>query len=828
MKSARLIGLGLVAFFILAVLLALLSFSPFNPFAPTRIAENATPTRRPAPPATPLPAQPTLVGAVPETAAPLNPPSATPELPPPTIPANASEAFQQALTHRRNGDYVRAATAFRSVVQDNPDPALAREAQYRLGESLYLAADFTNAVPALDAVIQQNDQDGFAARAHYLLGDIFTQQQKYDSALEHLRAYRQRSGALTGVIDREMGDVLRAAGDSTGAIAQYQAAFEDPTFTNAQRVEILQKLAEVYAERGEHAVAATELGKAFELAPDNPTRARIEYLWGEQLYQAGEEEQALEHWRHALAAYTETAGAHQAVARLVELGAPGINELQRGIANFAVGNYQLAIQAFRRYIAATETPGAVVLYYAALAYQRLGDEAGALRNLGVLLQSYPDDPRVPDALYAQAVSQTRQGSITAAVATLRQLWQKFPNDARVDDGFWNAALWLEGAGNHAQAGALYTELATNFPASNFASAALFNAGVNYYLAEDYAAARASWNRALEKYPDTQYADGAAYWLGKLTRVQGDPEAATQFWQLATTPPRSYYSWRAFDALNQPAPPPSYDLADYAMDDSPAARAELAEWVSRWSGAPASTDLPPQVLSDPAFQRGSEYASLSRALEARPQFQQVNETFKENAAALLALALYYKDNNYFSLSIDAAGRLATLSGQAETAQPRLLRQLLYPTYFSDLIVPYAQQHNFDPALMFGLVRQESGFNPLSYSSAAARGLTQVIPSTGEGIARALNVPDFRQEDLFKPYVSVRFGAYYLGTVLDSFDGNILYALMGYNGGPGNARRWQKADIDAAVEGITLAETHLYVRTVYDQYREYVEIYRGGTR
>jgi soluble lytic murein transglycosylase len=144
------------------------------------------------------------------------------------------------------------------------------------------------------------------------------------------------------------------------------------------------------------------------------------------------------------------------------------------------------------------------------------------------------------------------------------------------------------------------------------------------------------------------------------------------------------------------------------------------------------------------------------------------------------------------------------------------------------VPYAQEHGFDPAIFFGLVRQESSFYPLSYSSAAARGLTQVIPGTGDLIARALKVDGFQQSDLFKPYVSVRFGTYYLGTVLKMFDGNPYYALGGYNGGPGNARKWQKPDLDVAVEQIHLPETHLYVRTVIAQYRQYVDIYRGGVR
>jgi soluble lytic murein transglycosylase len=469
-----------------------------------------------------------------------------------------------------------------------------------------------------------------------------------------------------------------------------------------------------------------------------------------------------------------------------------------------------------------------VLYYAALAYQRKGDQGGALRNFDVLLQSYPDDRRVRDALYGKAVSQTRQGNPGAALATLRLLLSQFPDDPRTDDGFWNAALTLEGARNHAVAGAAYVELATAMPASSFAPAALFNAGVNYYLAQDSASARESWNNAVKKYPASQYADSAAYWLGKLAREEGDETDAVKFFQLAAQPPRTYYSFRALDALNQPAPPPSYRVEDYAMHDTPETRREVEAWIASWSGAPAAEMLPERVQTSPAFRRGSEYALLSRALDARPPFQAVNEQFEDDAAALYALALFYKDNNYFSLSIDAANKLAVLSGMDETAQPQLLRELIYPTYFADLIVPYAETHDFDPAIFFGLVRQESGYNPLSFSSAQARGLTQVIPGTGDLIARALNVTDFEQNDLFKPFVSVRFGTYYLGTVLDSFDGNVYYALMGYNGGPGNARRWQRDDLDAAVEMITLGETHLYVRTVIAQYRNYVNIYRDTTR
>src|SRR5581483_9114592 len=569
---------------------------------------------------------------------------------------------------------------------------------------------------------------------------------------------------------------------------------------------VLKKIAEVRNSRQEPNLAITALEQAFDLAPDNATRADVEYLLGEALYDAGEKESAITHWKHALAAYTTEVGAHQSVARLVELDVTGIDELQRGIANSSVGNYALAIQAFPRYIAANETPGADVLYYAGMAYLRKGDPAGAQRNFDVLLQSYPKDKRIPDALYGKANAQMRQGSMAGALTTLRLLGKEYPNDTRASLGFWNAALLYDSAQNYPQAAATYSELVSSFPASTWAPPASFNAGVSYYLSQNYDKAKASWNTTLKNYPASEFADSAAYWLGKLARAQGDEKSALKFFQQATTPPRTYYSWRAFDALNQPAPPPSYTLDDYAIDDGPEARADMEQWIASWSGAPVSAQLPNAVLNDVNFKRGSEYASLARSLDARPQFLIVNQRFKDNAAALYALALYYKDNNYFSSSIDAAGRLSILSGRNETQQPRLLRQLLYPTYYADLIVPYAQQHGFDPALFFGLVRQESGFNPQSYSSAEARGLTQVIPGTADMIARALNVKNFEQSDLFKPYISILFGTYFLGTVLDYFDGNVYYALMGYNGGPGNARKWQKPDLDAAVESITLSESY----------------------
>jgi len=103
--------------------------------------------------------------------------------------------------------------------------------------------------------------------------------------------------------------------------------------------------------------------------------------------------------------------------------------------------------------------------------------------------------------------------------------------------------------------------------------------------------------------------------------------------------------------------------------------------------------------------------------------------------------------------------------------------------------------------------------------------QVIPSTGEQIAAELDwPPGYQTADLYRPYVSLRFGTYYLAAQRDRFDGRIEVALAGYNGGPANARRWLDDagdDPDLFLELITLDEPRLYLQRI----KEHLAVYRA---
>ncbi len=159
-------------------------------------------------------------------------------------------------------------------------------------------------------------------------------------------------------------------------------------------------------------------------------------------------------------------------------------------------------------------------------------------------------------------------------------------------------------------------------------------------------------------------------------------------------------------------------------------------------------------------------------------------------------------------------------------PPYFNHVRFGLYYKDLVLPAAAEHNLDPLLVFALIRQESLFEGFATSYAAAQGLMQIIPDTGHWIAQQLGWTDYQNSDVYRPYVNVLFGTYYLRYVMDQLDGLPYAALAGYNGGPGNAAQWLSIsgpDLDLFLQTISFDETRSYVRRIYEQYDVYRALY-----
>ena len=124
-------------------------------------------------------------------------------------------------------------------------------------------------------------------------------------------------------------------------------------------------------------------------------------------------------------------------------------------------------------------------------------------------------------------------------------------------------------------------------------------------------------------------------------------------------------------------------------------------------------------------------------------------------------------------------------------------------YDSVIEQASERYGIDPAVLHGLIQQESGFDPSAQSSAGASGLTQLMPGTASsmGVANPLN-----------PTESIEGGARYLSRLMSQFGGNTEDALAAYNAGPGAVQQYG---------GIPpYAETQSYVSKVLG----YAEAYR----
>jgi len=124
-------------------------------------------------------------------------------------------------------------------------------------------------------------------------------------------------------------------------------------------------------------------------------------------------------------------------------------------------------------------------------------------------------------------------------------------------------------------------------------------------------------------------------------------------------------------------------------------------------------------------------------------------------------------------------------------------------YDSLIEQSAARNGVDPAVLHGLIQQESGFDPSAQSSAGAVGLTQLMPGTASslGVANPLDAAE-----------SIEGGARYLAQQLSRFGGNTADALAAYNAGPGAVQQYGGVP--------PYAETQSYVQKVLG----YAEGYR----
>lgn len=811
-----------------ACLLALLILSACSP----------PPTQTPPPPAsltpTPPPASATLTPPPPASATPTPPPSASaspttppPASPSPTAPSPASptatapvavspaaELLRQADLLAHNGDLGAAIGGYQAALAAAPDEALAAETRFGLGKAFWRQGELEAA--GLEFERLSLDPAFVAARPEllYWLGRARGAQGQAETAAQSFSAYARARPLLASRAHESAGKALADVLDTAAVDAYTQALALAPDAISALRVR--EGLAAAQTLAGDAAAAIEQYQAILNQARNPGYRAEILYLLGQAQLAAGQPDAAWQSFDLAMRAQPESTYAYLSAIELVNAGLPP-DDLLRARVDFAARAYEPGFAALNNYRSAHPDHDGEAYALAAQAYESQGDYASAAREWELLLQAAPGDPRAAEAWLGKARSQWRQGDTAGALATYLQAAARSPDRETAATALWWAgflaerdeATLLEAAGH-------YRRLASDYPESKFAAQSEFRAGLASYRAGDKEGAKAGWT-ALAAAGKGTWSAAAAFWLGKMLLAEGDKAGAIAQWQAAAHDwgEENFYGLRAAQEMETLT-------GDYPLAPPEVAPDDLAAWLGRW----ATTPFDPAAPSPPELERAVELHRIGEYTLASAGFEALRQRWADDPAALLRLAIAARDLGYYDTSIRAAARVYTLSGQPLAQLPRSLQEIIYPLHYADLILPAAARNGLDPAIFLALIRQESLFGAVATSGAAARGLAQIIPSTGRSIAERLNWPNYSDEMLYLPYINVPFGAFYLAQSRVSAGGNIWQALAGYNGGPGNAAFWRRLagpDDDLFVEMINFAETQTYLRTIAVQANHYRRLY-----
>ncbi len=699
-------------------------------------------------------------------------PTATPtSLPAPTatpwVPAADLEVARQLL---RQGEFEAAAASFRAFAEAATDPEVRAQALLGAAVALGDGGDRPGSVAGIRHAIAAAPEGSRVARqAAYLLG----------VRLNETEAYFETIAALWPFIQEPVDDVLqpylaheyaRAAwrdGDYQGASDAWETVLGDPRTPPRLRNDVYQEQALVARARGDpeaERIWVTRYVSASGSATGRLDLARL-------LVDAGETTAAADQLRAIVANNPGTTASILAIAELDALGA-SYNLGEAGLAYYRARRYAQARDVLLRAVQEQVSPVALIFrnYYLAAAYEGLGNYSIAI--------SYYD----------------------AAAAISAQ--SPFTHRAK----YWAARL-TEDLDNPRGASSRYLALVRDGPGGEFTSESAFRAGYALLRADDPTAAVATWEQV-----------GAAvnprllYWQGRAYSLLGNGSAATASYEAAiAADPGDFHAFEAARQLGRSFPGfPAY---------RPVLPPRAPDWdaLAAWVAATRPGSLP-QVDT------GAARDLLEMGLRAEARQVVLDIAADEDPWKLLAGAKAAYELGLADSGIRLAIRLRTAVG---TAAPAELERLLYPLDYVAILNAEGEKYGFDPLFFAGLIRQESLWDPSAGSFAGALGLTQVIPPTGESIARALEFPNFTTADLLRPAVSLRFGAYYIGTQLSRFQDPYM-AMAAYNGGPGNAARWSAAMTGSTpadfLAAIDFAETELYVELVWENYARYTRLYR----
>ena len=328
------------------------------------------------------------------------------------------------------------------------------------------------------------------------------------------------------------------------------------------------------------------------------------------------------------------------------------------------------------------------------------------------------------------------------------------------------------------------------------------AGLASYRLGDYRRAEREFAAlAADRSQDPWSRAAGGFWAARSAEVLADPERGKVFLRAAAQLPETFYGMlaaRRLELLRAQGETPTIDSLIQAAFVQP------------------SPEVAAFVADDGRAHRAAALAQIGRLADAGQEIR-----------AGLVLARTDAERQRWTELAAVLGVSLAQSGAGPSA--RRSRPIDYP------VPPLAPKSGFtvDKALVYAIVRQESGFNPSALSPKGAVGLMQLMP---EAAAHAAGDDKLRGDmsPLYDPAFNLRVGQDYLTWLQQKGVGyDLVKTVAAYNGGPGLVAKTAQqvgagADDLLLMECLPAAETRAYVQQVMAAYWTYRQLFGEDTR
>jgi len=669
-----------------------------------------------------------------------------------------------------------------------------------LGRSLYEQGDFSGGDQALSRYLAVADGADSRERGITELRRAFSLREagRPTSALEAFAEARRLLPRLEDWILLWTAQAAAEAGDTMTV----RTALEETDPELAQRFGWGARV-RAFRAAGDRLQAERSAQAATMSLPQASQRAEAWTLIGDVRIERGDTAGARDAYTRAIEAASGASSAVQAARQLSSMrGLSPEDHLRIGRVYLRHGNRERGVAGLRTYLD-TGSPSATTRAEVELELGRALFADGQYDQVSrrmLELAGSAGSPRIAsEAMYLAARAQYRDGDRSRAIETLRRVPQRFEGQpATVRANFLIADL-AHDEGELQTARTYYRRAIEAGPEQDEAGLSMMRLGGLAFQQGDHAEALEVFTTYLGRFPNGRRAQQAAYWAGRAAAELGRAAESREHLRRARGyDPLTFYGFRAAELLGvrpdsiplEPAPAEALEL-----------RGELAAGMAR-------VDL----LRD-----------LDRSAAADFELERLRSHFaaRDGGSYLIAEALNSRGMTYSGIMI---GRQIL---EAEGAyNPRLLR-IVYPFPYMNVVADEARELGLDPFVVAGLIRQESMFSATAVSGVGARGLMQIMPETGRGLARGAGIRDWDVGILTRPEVNIHLGVRYFAELLDRYDGRVSAALAAYNAGPTRVARWSRLpeweDEELFIERIPYDETRDYVKKVQQNARIYRFVY-----